>query len=133
MVRVFALTLAIGLAAPTLRAADQSEPKMMTTTGWFSDMQCASPRVAKGTFEPNNPECVKRCLDQGVSPVFISEQAKALFEVKDYPSVKADVGYHVELTGTVDETAKVISVKSVKRLAYVGSMCALPGKANGKK
>jgi hypothetical protein len=37
-----------------------------------------------------------------------------------------DVGYHVELTGIVDEEAKTVSVRSVKRLAYVGAMCGRP-------
>lgn len=114
-------------------AADAREPAVKTWTGWFSDLQCAKPRVERGDIGPNNPDCVKRCLKDGATPVFISEQAKALFEVKDYPSVAADVGYHIELTGTLDESGKAISVRSVKRLKYVGALCALPRKAGRKK
>ena len=114
-------------------AADALEPAVKTWTGWFSDLQCATPRVERGDIGPNNPDCVKRCLKDGATPVFISEQAKALFEVRDYPSVAADVGYHVQLTGTLDESGKAISVRSVKRLKYIGALCALPRKAEREK
>lgn len=125
MVRVSALALGVWLVgSPPGAAPDTPKAKTTTWTGWFSDKGCASPRVARGEIGPNNPDCVKRCLDDGATPVFVSEQARALFEVKDYPSVKNDVGYHVELTGTVDEAAKTISVHAVKRLSYVGALCA---------
>jgi hypothetical protein len=134
MFRAFAFAVSIALAASPLTAAqDRSATTTTTWTGWFSDRQCATPRVSRGVIGPNNPDCVKRCIDEGVTPVFISEQAKALFEVKDYPAVKDDVGYHVELTGIVDETAKSISVRSVKRLSDTGALCGLPKKGDGKR
>jgi hypothetical protein len=126
MIRTVALMVSLGLAAstvPVLPTDPGARPK--TWTGWFSDKSCASPRVARGDIGPNNPDCVKKCLDKGVTAVFISEQAKALFEVRDYPAVKDDVGWHIEVTGTVDDAAKTISVRSVKRLEYVGSTCSL--------
>jgi hypothetical protein len=133
MVRTCLQIFVLWLAASLLGAAsDRADTKTATWTGWFSDMQCASPRVARGLIGPNNPDCVKRCLEEGATPVFISEQAKALFEVKDHASVKDDVGYHVEVTGTVDKRAKTISVATVKRLSYVGALCARPKKTHGK-
>lgn len=63
--------------------------------------------------------------------VFISEQAKAMFVVKDHPTLKEDVGYHVELTGVVDEEAKTVSVRSVKRLSEVTNVCGVPKKRKG--
>jgi hypothetical protein len=114
-------------------AAGVPESDVKTWTGWFSDLQCAKRSVERGDIRPNNPDCVKRCLKDGVTPVFISEQAKALFEVRDYSSVAADVGYHIELTGTLDESGKAISVRSVKRLKYVGAVCALPKKTGRKQ
>jgi hypothetical protein len=71
---------------------------------------------------------VKRCLDDGEVSVFVSEEAKALFEVKDYPMVRDDVGYRVEVTGIMDETTKTITVTSVKRLEAVPIMCGRPVK-----
>ena len=124
-----ALTVGLGLVIPALAAAQSaSEPKTTTSTGWFSDKGCAAPRVARGEIGPNNPVCVKRCLDDGEVPVFVSEQAKAMFDVEDYATVKDDVGYRVEVTGIVDEEAKTITVKSVKRLEAVPVTCARPTK-----
>lgn len=124
-----AVTVGLGLVIPALAAAQSApEPKTTTSTGWFSDKGCAAPKVARGQIGPNNPDCVKRCLDEGAVPVFISEQAKAMFDVKDYATVKDDVGYRVEVTGIVDEDAKTITVKSVKRLEAVPVTCARPQK-----
>jgi hypothetical protein len=64
--------------------------------------------------------------------VFISEQAKAVYEVRDYASVKDDVGYYLQITGEVDQEAKTVSVKSVKRLSEVTAMCLLPRKIGNK-
>jgi hypothetical protein len=125
MFRRVAVIVGVGLGLPALAAAQNaSEPTTTTSTGWFSDKGCAAPRVARGQLGPNNPDCVKRCLDDGEVPVFVSEQARALFEVKNYPSVKDDVGYRVEVTGIVDEAAKTIAVKSVKRLEAIAPTCA---------
>jgi hypothetical protein len=76
---------------------------------------------------------VKKCLSEGAPLVFISEQAKAVFEVRDLPSDKDDVGYYLEVTGTVDAKAKTISVQSVKRLSAVTAMCLVPKRGAAKK
>jgi hypothetical protein len=107
-----------------------TEPRESTTTtwtGWFSDKQCA--RVTPGEApRPNGAACVKKCLADGSPAVFISEQAKAVYEVLDYASARNDVGFHLEITGEVNEKAKTVSIKSVKRLAEVPAIC-LPRKA----
>lgn len=128
MIRNIALTVMISVAgiAGIGAAPLADDPKPTVWTGWFSDKSCAASRVAKGDIGPNNPDCVKRCLEQGVSPVFISEQAKAMFEIRDYAAVKDDIGYYVEVTGTVDDAAHIIAVRSVKRLSYVGAICNIP-------
>jgi hypothetical protein len=129
VVRAVALIVGVCLVSPAYAASlDAVDETVDTWTGWFSDRTCAAPTVARGEIAPNNPDCVKKCLDKGVPPVFINEQAKALFEVKDYASVRDDVGYHVEVTGVIDREGGAISVRSVKRLSYTGAMCALPKK-----
>jgi hypothetical protein len=107
-----------------------AEPSQTTQTwtGWFSDKQCARIRAGEEP-RPNGTACVKKCLDGGAPAVFISEQAKAIYEVRDYASVKDDVGYYLEITAAVDEKAKTVSVKSVKRLSEVTPMCLLPRKS----
>jgi hypothetical protein len=118
------VALAAALAATTAGAAARSgETRSVTWTGWLSDQQCA--RVNNGETKPNNTLCVKKCLEEGSPAVFISEQAKAIYVVKDHPTVSDDVGYHLELTGTVDEAAKTIAVTSVKRLAEVVNVCGV--------
>jgi hypothetical protein len=109
------------LAIPILAIA--AEPNRVTLTGWFSDRQCASARAASGTFTPTNPDCARKCIENGAEPVFISEQAKAIYKVKDYPSAVDDLGWRLEITGTVDESAKTISVTGVKRLSPVVLSC----------
>jgi hypothetical protein len=124
MIRI--IGAAVLLAVSSLAA----EPSLTTTetwTGWFSDKQCARVRAGEAP-RPNGTACVKKCLTEGSTAVFISEQARAIYEVRDYPSVKDDVGYYLEITGEVDDKAKTVSVKSVKRLSEVTSMCMAPRK-----
>jgi hypothetical protein len=127
MFRTVAMALAVWLGASAPAAVPRLDAEAVIWTGWFSDGRCA--RVRDGDVGPNNTECVLRCLNDGSKAVFISEQAKAIFEVRNYPSAKDDVGYRIELTGTVDQSAGTISVKSVKRLSKVVSMCMLPKRA----
>ena len=121
--RVTALAVMLTAASFTASAAPETPT---TWTGWFSDKGCAESKVKSGDIRPNNTECVKRCLADGAVPVFLSEQAKAMYQVKNHPTVAEDVGYHVEVTGIVDEAAQTIAVRSVKRLSQVVQTCALP-------
>jgi hypothetical protein len=122
--------LIVVFASLALGAAPLPGPESVTWTGWFSDAGCAKPRVKQGLISPNNPECVKKCLADGAEAVFISEQAKALFSITGYASVKDDVGWRVELTGVLDETGQRIAVSSVKRLELTPASCALPRKSD---
>ena len=137
--RIFSATFVVVMAAVTAGAAVYPEgpdalraDDAVTWTGWVSDVRCATPRVKQGLISPNNPECVKKCLSEGADPVFISEQAKALFAITGYPTAKDDVGWHVELTGTVDDAGKTIAVQSVKRLELTSASCALPRKPKSR-
>jgi hypothetical protein len=97
-------------------------------TGWFACEKCTAPRAAKGDLRPSNPECARRCIDNGSDPVFISEQGKELLKIRDYDSVRDDLGYHVEVAGQIDPAAKVISIESVKKLDSRGASCSRPKK-----
>jgi hypothetical protein len=129
MIRTGALTLALTIAASSWGVASGgAEPKTITSTGWISDIGCAASRVAKGLIGPSNTACVKRCFEEGKTPVFVSEQMKAFYEVTNYPTVKEDLGWYIELTGTIDADGKTIAVQSVKRLEEVGPQCGLKKK-----
>lgn len=132
MIRRSALACAVIVAASTLgTAAGRTEIKT-TWTGWFSDKGCAAAKVNSGDIAPNGTTCVRKCLGEGATPVFVSEQAKAMYEVKDHPKLMEDVGYRLELTGVVDEKGKTVSVRSVKRLSEIVQMCRLPTKTASK-
>jgi hypothetical protein len=103
-----------------------------TWKGWFSDISCAASRATSGVFTGTNPECAKKCLESGVPPAFISDEAKAVLSVQGYPNVKEDLGYYVEVTGDVDMDAKTINVRSVKRLEFQGASCERPKPAAKK-
>ena len=52
--------------------------------------------------------------------------------MRDYASVKDEIGYYLQITGDVDEKARTVSVKSVNRLSEVTAMCLLPRKIGNK-
>jgi hypothetical protein len=121
----------VGLAAMLSTGAVRPPtfaPPVHTWTGWFSDQQCAREPTADELVRPNGTECVKQCLLKGSPAVFLSEQTNAIYKVLDHPGVREDVGYRVEVAATVDETAKTVSIRSVKRLSEVTAMCLLPKK-----
>jgi hypothetical protein len=121
-----ALWISFAAAIAAAVSVSAASSRAVTWTGWFSDESCAKPRVARGEIVPNNTACVRTCLEQGATPVFISKEAKDLFVVKDYAGLKEDVGFLVELTGVVDEAAKTLTVTSVKRLSEVVNQCGVP-------
>ncbi|HVL66521.1 MAG TPA: hypothetical protein VM364_04575 [Vicinamibacterales bacterium] len=123
MKRHYMLAAALLLAVPT-SATSAMVPGSVTVLGWFSDEGCARSKL-QGDEEitPNGTACVKKCLDDGATPVFVDPKARAMYAVKNYPAVKEDVGYYLELTGMIDEQAKTITVHAVKRLGDVIQMC----------
>lgn len=125
--RLTVLTLSLVLSASTL-GAWPSRTETVTWSGWFSDKGCAESKLKAEEVTPNGSVCVKKCLDDGATPVFVNPATRTLYDVKDHASVKEDVGFYLELTGVVDEAAKTVSVRSVKRLGDVMQMCARPAK-----
>jgi hypothetical protein len=124
---VLATLLSTGAVRPP---ASTAQPQ--TWTGWFSDQQCAHEPKADEAIRPNGTSCVKQCLLKGIAPVFLSEQTNTIYKVLDHPGVREDVGYRVEVAVVVDETAKTVSIRSVKRLSEVTAMCLLPKKRGGE-
>jgi len=128
MIRIVSFAFAVVVTASTLGAFSDRTAGAVTLNGWFSDKQCAPAKLKSEEVTPNGTVCVKKCLDEGATPVFVNPKTRAMYDVKDHPSVKDDVGYYLEVTGIVDEDAKTISVRSVKRLGEVIQMCARPAK-----
>ena len=128
MKRMVMISLAVVLCTAAAGRAAETREVTSKWTGWLSDKGCAKSKVEGGNITPNGTACVKKCLDNGETPVFVSPEAKAMFEVADYPALKEDVGYHLELTGVLDDKTKTIAVKSVKRLAEIVNIGVLPSK-----
>jgi hypothetical protein len=124
--------LGISLLSLSFATIAHTETKTVTWTGWFSDVHCARATNTSGAVAPNNPVCAKECIQKGTAPAFISEQAKAVFEVKDSPSVIDDLGYHLEVEAKVDEAAKTIVIQKVKRLEAQGASCGRKKKSEKK-
>lgn len=127
--RTLACSIAICLASLALTGDAESAEKTVTWTGWFADAQCHSGLSSSGKVTAPNPDCARKCIEKGAAGVFISEQAKALFTVKDLDVIE-DLGYHVQVQARVDETAKTIEIQKVTRLEYAGPACARPRKLN---
>ena len=120
------MAVALTLSASAADAQQTDSSTLRTWTGWFSDKQCARTPAPGETVRPNGTACVKRCLSEGATPVFLNEQENTILDVRDYQAVGNDVGYRVEVTGIIDRQAKAISVRSVKRLSAVPASCSLP-------
>jgi len=122
--RAFTLAVVASLASLAF-AGDPVQPgKVVTWTGWFSNLDCAASRAKAGIFTETNPDCSEQSIRKGQPPVFISEQAKAIFLVKDYPTVIDDLGYHLEIQARVSEDSKSVTIVSLKRLEYQGVACS---------
>jgi hypothetical protein len=111
------------MATSALTAAVRPAVGLVTLNGWFSDEGCARSKLAADEVTPNGTVCVKKCLDEGAAAVFVNPKTRTMYRVVDHPLVKDDVGYYLALTGVVDEKARTISVRSVKRIGDVIQMC----------
>jgi len=118
--------LTLGLCSIALLAFGAS-PGPTKLTGWFACEKCTASRVAQGELRPSHPDCARRCIEEGAAAVFLDEEGKQSLKVKNYPALKDDLGYHVEVTGRIDGASKTIAIESVTRLG-AGAFCSRPKK-----
>lgn len=97
MVAFFALT---ALAA---KAADSSK-----ITGYISDSMCGAKHAGSGA------ECVKKCMESGMKPVFVDEKDKAVWAIDNPDAVKNFYGDHVTVTATADASAKSVHIDAIE-------------------
>jgi hypothetical protein len=97
MVAMFALT---ALAA---KAADSSK-----ITGYISDSMCGAKHAGSGA------ECVKKCMESGMKPVFVDEKDKAVWAIDNPDAVKNFYGDHVTVTATADASAKSVHIDAIE-------------------
>jgi hypothetical protein len=96
-IAVFALTV---LAA---KAADSSK-----INGWISDSMCGAKHAGSGS------ECVKKCIDGGMKPVFVDESKKEVWMIDNPEAVKGFYGDHVTVTATADDATKSVHIDAIE-------------------
>jgi hypothetical protein len=103
MKRIVALlVLALSTAAVAAKAADSTH-----INGWISDSMCGAKHAGSGS------ECVKKCIEGGMAPVFVDESKKAVWTIDNPDAVKGFYGDHVTISATADASKKSVHVDSI--------------------
>jgi len=103
MKRAFAIMAAVfSLAA---LAAGAAEPTKIN--GWISDSMCGAKHAGTGAA------CVKKCVEGGMSPVFVDEDKKAVWSIDNPESVKGFYGDRVTIVASADQERKSVHVNSI--------------------
>jgi len=97
------LVLLASSGAIAARAADSS-----AVTGWISDSMCGAKHAGSGAA------CVKKCVEGGMSPVFVDEGKKAVWSIDNPDAVKGHYGDKVTIHGTTDAEKKSVHIDSVE-------------------
>jgi hypothetical protein len=106
MKRVLSLLVAsLSLTAMTAGATNSSMIK-----GWISDSMCGAKHAGTGAA------CVRKCIQGGLSPVFVDEAKKAVWTIDNPDAVKDFYGDHVTVTATADEAKKSVHIDSIAEL-----------------
>lgn len=96
------LVVAVSFYAVTARAADSSK-----INGWISDSMCGAKHAGSGA------DCVKKCIDGGMQPVFVDEGKKQVWKIDNPDAVKGYYGSHVTVSATADQDSKTVHIDSI--------------------
>lgn len=103
MKRTLSLLLAaFAVSGVAARAADASK-----LNGWISDSMCGAKHAGSGAA------CAKKCIEGGMSPVFVDEQKKAVWSIDNPDAVKGFYGDHVTITAKADEGKKSVHIDAI--------------------
>lgn len=103
MKRIAAMTLAV----LTFGAVAASAADSKTINGWISDSMCGAKHAGSGS------ECVKKCIEGGMSPVFVDEAKKQVWTIENPEAVKSYYGDHVTVKATADASKKSVHIDSI--------------------
>ena len=104
MKRVAAVTLAaLALSCLTATAADSK-----AMNGWISDSMCGAKHAGSGSA------CVKKCIEGGMTPVFVDEAKKQVWTIDNPDTVKSFYGDHVMVKATADAGKKSVHIDSIE-------------------
>lgn len=103
MKRIVAMLIAaVSFTAIAAHAADSK-----TIQGWISDSMCGAKHAGSGS------ECVKKCIEGGMQPVFVDEGKKQVWTIDNPDTVKKYYGDHVTIKATADASKKSVHIDSV--------------------
>ena len=104
MKSILALLFAgLALTATAARAADSTK-----IDGWISDSMCGAKHAGSGAA------CVKKCIEGGMTPVFVDEAKKAVWTIDNPEAVKAFYGDHVTVTARADDAKKSVHIEAIE-------------------
>lgn len=98
---------AITLAALTFGAVAAGAADSKTINGWISDSMCGAKHAGSGS------ECVKKCIEGGMTPVFVDEGKKQVWAIDNPDAVKSYYGNHVTIKATADADKKSVHIDSI--------------------
>ncbi|MFZ0395986.1 MAG: hypothetical protein WCF17_08175 [Terracidiphilus sp.] len=104
MKRILAvLVVAVSFGAVAAYAGGASK-----VNGWISDSMCGAKHAGSGTA------CVKKCIANGMQPVFVDESKKQVWKIDNPDAVKAAYyGAHVTISATEDTSTKTVHIDSI--------------------
>lgn len=100
---LFLLVAVLALNAIAARAADSTK-----INGWISDSMCGAKHAGKGAA------CVKKCIEGGMSPVFVDEAMNAVWTIDNPDAVKNYYGDHVKVAAVADKGKKSLHIESIE-------------------
>ena len=104
MKRIIAILVSsAALAAVAANAADSK-----TINGWISDSMCGAKHAGSGSM------CVKKCIDGGMTPVFVDEAKKQVWTIDNPDAVKKFYGDHVIVKASADTDKKSVHIDSIE-------------------
>jgi len=102
--RIIAMLIAVGAYAAVAANAVDSK----TINGWISDSMCGAKHAGSGA------ECVKKCIDGGMTPVFVDEGKKQVWTIDNPDAVKKFYGDRVTVKATSDSDKKSVHIDSIE-------------------
>lgn len=75
--------------------------------GWISDSMCGAKHAGSGA------QCVKKCIEGGMQPVFVDQSKKEVWKIDNPDAVKGFYGSHVTISATADAANKTVHIDSI--------------------
>ena len=100
-----------------------------TLCGWLSDEACAGGRANDGVYTGTNPDCAKKCVEEGKKIVFVDPDHKRLLAIANPDVAKKNIGDYVEVTEDLDSQAKTLQIATLRMLEKGRAMCDVPKKS----